>query len=122
MSEPSDDILKRAFAQAPVVGADEHFVAALAAGVALRRRRQRVRRVGLMLLVCVVAMAAAWLLAPLALTTSMSELGTVLLGLPDQVGATAQQAARLPGAPFIGIALAGIALVLAAAAWLARRA
>jgi hypothetical protein len=121
MSEQPDEALKRAFARAPVVGADEGFVAALASDVAARRRAQRLRRVGLMALLGVVGVGLAWWLAPLALTASVSSLGNTLLGLPDQLGATAQQVSRVPAALFLGLALIAVALPLAAAAWLARR-
>jgi hypothetical protein len=121
MSEPSDDTLKRAFAEAPVAGADEGFVAMLAVGVAARRRARRARRMALLAVLCAAAVCVAWLLAPLALTMSVSSLGNTLLGLPDQLDATVQQASQLPGAMFVGAVLAGIALLLAATAWLARR-
>lgn len=66
MSEQPDETLKRVFARAPMVGADEGFVATLASDVAARRRAQRMRRVGLMALLGMVAVGVAWLLAPLA--------------------------------------------------------
>jgi len=104
-----------------VVGTDEGFVATLATGIAARQRAQRLRRIALLTLLCAVAVGLAWLLAPLSLTTSVSGLGSALLGLPDQLGATAQQVSHLPGALFVGIALVCVALPMAAAVWLARR-
>jgi hypothetical protein len=121
MSDAPDEAFKRAFAQAPVVGADEGFVASLAGNVAARRRAQRFRRIAVVTLLCMVGVGLAWLLAPLALTTSVSTLGNALLGLPDQLGATVQQASRIPAVLFAGLALVAITLPLAAVVWLARR-
>lgn len=121
MSEASDDILKRIFAQAPMVGADEGFVASLARDVAARHRARRARRNVLLALACAGAVGLAWLLAPLALTTSLSSVGSTLLSLPDQLGVTAQEASRLPGVLLIEILLVAVALPLAATAWLVRR-
>jgi hypothetical protein len=118
MSE--DQNLKRLFAQAPVVDGDEDFVARLAADVAQRRKAHRARRVVLVTLFCLIAVVLAILLAPLA--PSVWDLGNSLVGLPDQVGAAAEATRNQPGAWYLGIALAGIALPLAGITWLLRRA
>ena len=121
MSEASEETLKRVFAQAPVVGADEGFVALLGAAAGARRQARRVRRIVLLTLLPIAAVGVAILLAPLALTMSVSSIGNALLGLPDQLGASAQSASHLPGALYIGLTLAAIVLPLAGAAWLSRR-
>jgi hypothetical protein len=121
MNEATEEILKRAFAEAPVVGADEGFVVSLAVDVAGRRRARRMRRMAIWMLACACAVLLAWLLAPLALTASVSTLGNTLLGLPDRIGAQAVSAGNLRYVVLAGLALAGLALPLVAAAWLARR-
>ena len=121
MSEAPDESLKRAFARAPMVGADESFVTSLVGGVAARRRAQRVRRRALIALLGVAALGFAWWLAPLALTASVSSLGNALLGLPGQIGSTAQQVTHAPVMQYLALALVAVALPLAAATWFARR-
>jgi hypothetical protein len=122
VSQASDDRLKRLFAQAPLVAADEGFVVQVASEVATRRGTLRARRMALVLLLCVAGVGLAFLLAPLALTDSVSGVGGSLLGLPDQVGVAADSVRGSPGVLYLGIALAAIVLPLAGAAWLSRRA
>jgi hypothetical protein len=122
MSQIPDGNLKRLFAQAPAAGSDGAFVASIALDVARRRAAQRARRVALLALLSIAAMGLALLLAPFAPSvTPVSELGNSLLQLPDQVGAAAATARTLPGALYLGIALAVVVLPLASAAWLSRR-
>ncbi len=123
MSETSDDDLKRLFAQSPLLAADDAFVAQVAAGVAVRRRRLRVRRAAVMTLLCAVATVFAVLLAPVAPSvTSVSALGGSLLDLPDQIGNAAVEVGNLPGALYLWLVLAAIVLPLAGVAWWSRRA
>jgi hypothetical protein len=118
MSQALDNNLKRLFAQAPVVGSDEPFVAALARQASVMRRRRRVATVALL---AVAAVGAAALLAPLAPVASVSSAGSSLLGLPEQLVTAAASAGRLPGAIPAGVAAAVIGLIVAGAVWIARR-
>ena len=121
MSGYPEENFKRLFAQAPVPCSDEVFVATIAADVARRRAAWRTRRVAFTALLCMAALALALLLAPFAPVTPASQLGSSLLELPDHVRAAATTASHWPGALYMGIALAAVALPLAGAAWLARR-
>lgn len=123
MSEIRDGEFTRLFAQAAVPGGDAGFVAGVAAEVARRGAARRARRVALMVALPIAAAALAALLAPFAPPVApVSELGNSLLELPDEVGAAAATARHLPGALYLGIALLAVALPLASAAWLSRRA
>ncbi len=122
MTDKPDAALKRLFAHTPQVGADEAFVGSIALRVAARRSARRARRVVLLAVLPVVAFCLAIVLAPLAPVVSLADAGRVLLGLPGDVGAAAQSAGHLPGALYLGLALAGIIVPLAGAAWWSRRA
>jgi hypothetical protein len=122
VSEASDDRLKRLFAQAPRVEADEGFVVQVAGDVATRRGRLRARRMALVLLFCMAGLGLAFVLAPLALTDSVSGAGGSMLGLPEKLGVAADSVRSSPAVLYLGIALAAIVLPLAGAAWLSRRA
>jgi hypothetical protein len=115
----SDQRMKRLFAQAPAVAADEGFVVQVATQVAVRRGALRARRIAWIALLGVAGVALAFLLAPLAPMLFVPDLGDSLLGLPYQVG---DVAASLPGAPWLALALAALVLPLAGVAWLLRRA
>lgn len=122
MNQDPDAHLKRLFAQAARPGDDETFVATVVVEVAARRAVQRARRTARMALLSLAAVALALLLAPFAPPVApVTELGTALLELPTQAGAMAETARSLPGAMYIGLALAMLVLPLAGAAWLARR-
>ncbi len=109
MSETTDERLRRLFAQAEPVAAEESFVAAVTTQVTAQRRRQRQRRVGLFALCAVVlAVLAAWL-APYA-----------PVALPAEIADTAQLGvSRLP--VYLYLVLAACVLPLAGTAWLVRR-
>lgn len=121
MTGTSDDTLKRLLAQAPQADADEAFVGSIAAQVATRRSARRARRVVLVAVLPVLAICLAILLAPLAPVVSLADAGSALLGLPDNLGTAAESAGHLPGALYLGLALAAIVVPLAGAAWWARR-
>jgi hypothetical protein len=121
VSEESDE-LKRLFAQAPRVDADEGFVAQVATDVAARRGALRARRSALLLLLGMAGLGLAFVLAPLALTSSLSGVGSSLLGLPENMGVAAEIFRSSRSALYLGIALAAIVLPLAGVAWLSRRA
>jgi hypothetical protein len=122
VSEASDERIKRLFAQAPAVQADEGFVVQVAAQVAGRRGVLRARRNALLLLLAVAGVGLALLLAPLAPMALVPDVADSLAGLPGQVGAAAASVRGVPAAPWLGLALAAVALPLAAVAWLSRRA
>ncbi|MEJ0100329.1 MAG: hypothetical protein WDO12_11605 [Pseudomonadota bacterium] len=123
MSTTSGDDLKRLFAQAPLVGADDDFVAQVAAGVVARRRALRMRRAAVLALLGMVAAGGAALLAPVAPSAAyVSAMGDSLLNLPDQIGNAAAQMGDAPGAWYLRLVLAVIVLPLAGVAWLSRRA
>jgi hypothetical protein len=109
MNGTSDDALRRLFAQAPPVAAEESFVASVAMQVATQRaHRRRWRVVRMALVMMLVAAIAAWL-APYAPLT-----------LPDELAATAQQRAQsLP--LYLYLILGAAVLPLAGTAWLVRR-
>jgi hypothetical protein len=128
MSDAPDEVLKRAFAQAPVVGPDENFVAALSADVAARRTRRRLL-VGACGATGILVLALA--LALLAPTEQLSATGLSLLQLPERLGelapATSTQwpaggwRASLPTGAWLYLMLALCVLPLAAAPWIVRR-
>jgi 2-methylisocitrate lyase-like PEP mutase family enzyme len=121
MTDTSDDALKRLLAQAPQVGADAAFVESIARKVAERRSARRARRVLLVAVLPVLAICLAIVLAPLAPVASLADAGGALLGLPHDVGSAAASAGRMPGAFYLGLALAAVVVPLAGAAWLSRR-
>lgn len=113
MNDNPDQDLRRLFAQSEPVGADESFVASVAAQVAVRRGRQRQRRLVMVVLGAVLAAALSVWLAPYA-----------PLSLPGTVADAAQMVAqggapRLPG--YLYMVIAALALPLAGTAWLLRR-
>ena len=122
MSEASDESIKRLFAQAPAMDADEGFVVQVARQVAERRGALRARRNARLLLLAAAGVGLAFLLAPLAPMAWVPDLGNSLVGLPEQVGAAAESVSGVPAAPWLGLALAVIVLPLAGVAWLSRRA
>ncbi len=123
MSENQEDDFKRLFAQAPLVGADDAFVAQVADGVAARRRTMRARRAVLLVLACAIAAWLAVLLAPVAPSiAAVSALGDSLLNLPDRIGNAAEDVRGVPGALYLWLVLAALVLPLAGVAWLSRRA
>lgn len=122
MSEASDERIRRLFAQAPAVGADEGFVVQVASQVALRRGVLRARRATWVALLAVAGIGLAFLLAPLAPMALVPDVGDSLAGLPGQVGAAAASVRSVPVAPWLGLAFAAILLPLAGVAWLSRRA
>jgi hypothetical protein len=116
------DHIKRLFAQAPAVDADEGFVVQVVAQVAVRRGALRARRNALVVLLGVVAVGLAFLLAPLAPMAFVPDVGDSLAHLPTQAGSVAAGIRSVPGALWLGLALAAVALPVAGAAWLSRRA
>jgi hypothetical protein len=122
MSQASDDSLRRAFAQAPLVAADEAFVASVAAQVAVHRRRRRVLQVARTCALVVAGLGLAAWLAPLAPPVQrLPDAGIVLLDVPDRVLGAAQGSAGLLGDPWLLLSLAVVVVPLAGVAWLLRR-
>ncbi len=123
MSEASDDTLRRAFAQAPVVAADEAFVAAVATQVGVHRKRQRALQVTRTFGLVVAGLALAAWLAPLAPPVQrLSASGMALLDVPDRMAVAAQGSAGILHAdPWLLLSLAVVVVPLAAVAWLMRR-
>lgn len=123
MSEAPDEHLRRRFARAPRVDADETFVAAVAGHLASRRAVRRARRATLLTLLAVVAVGLAFLLAPFAPSAaSLFHLGGSLLALPDQAGVAAESVGQQPGGLYLESALAAVVVALAGVAWWSRRA
>lgn len=123
MSEASDDTLRRAFAQAPLVATDEAFVAAVAAQVGVHRKRRRALHVARSLALVVAGLGLAAWLAPLAPPVQrLSGTGMALLDVPDRVAAAAQGGAGILHAdPWLLLSIAVVVVPLAGVAWLFRR-
>ncbi len=122
MSEASDDTLRRAFAQAPLVAADEAFVAAVATQVGVHRKRRRLLQVARTSALVVTGLGLAAWLAPLAPPVQrLPDAGMLLLDVPDRMVVAAQGSAGLLGDPWLLFSLAVVVVPLAGVAWLLRR-
>jgi hypothetical protein len=89
MTDPTETQIRRLFAQAPAVGEDESFVAAMGAAIRLRRRR---RQRGIAILWVTAAVALAAVLAPFAPTVTVeASLPASLAGLPELTAGNAVQ-------------------------------
>lgn len=116
MNDTSGDDLRRAFARAPGVGADEGFVASVAAAVDARRARRR-------MWLGAGGAAAALLVVMLALVspaTRLSAAGMSLLQLPERIGELGPLVLRPPSGAWSYLLLALCALPLAGVAWFGR--
>jgi len=123
MSEASDDTLRRAFAQAPLVAADETFVASVAVQVGVHRKRRRALHVARTLALVVAGLGLAAWLAPLAPPVQrLPGAGMALLDVPDRVAIAAQGSAGILQAdPWLLLSIAVVVVPLAGVAWLLRR-
>jgi hypothetical protein len=123
MSEASDDTLRRAFAQAPRVAADEAFVASVAGQVGVHRKRRRALHVLRVIGLVVAGLGLAAWLAPLAPPVQrLPGVGMALLDAPDRMAIAAQGGVGILHAdPWLLLSLAVVVVPLAAVAWLSRR-
>jgi hypothetical protein len=109
MSEDPDQNLRRLFARAGDVAADEAFVAGVAMRVSAQRSRQRARRLGLTVLAAAAGVLLAVCLAPYA-----------PLSLPDTLARVGDATAH-PLPTYLYLVIAAGVLPLAGTAWLLRR-
>jgi hypothetical protein len=122
MSEASDETLRRAFARAPEVAADETFVASVAVQVGVQRTRRRALQVVRNWALVMAGLGLAVWLAPVAPSVRrFSDAGSVLMDVPDRVAAVAQGGAGLMAEPWLLLSIAVVLLPLAGVAWLLRR-
>jgi hypothetical protein len=122
MSEASDETLRRAFAQAPAVAADETFVASVAVQVGVQRTRRRALQLARNWALVMAGLGLAAWLAPVAPSVQrFSDAGNVLLDVPDRLAVVAQGGAGLMMEPWLLLSIAVVLVPLAGVAWLLRR-